>query len=150
MGKLYDPRLGYRKYAGALAFTYTLSTGERFDVSPYIGTRCSVTVLLPDRSERTVSGDLDVVNYKWRISNAEQAFEVMPDHVVRISNRSEVAERATAITRNQSYSGIGRIYREDPRAGCTGRPGFTMGTVDHAGAPRCPLHEQGLPDNMLS
>ena len=48
-----------------------------------------------------------------------------------------------------TYSGIGRIYREDPRAGCTGRPGFAAGTVDHAGAPRCPLHEEGLPEHLL-
>lgn len=150
IGKLYDPRLGYRRYSGVLAFTFTLSTGERMNVTPYLGTRCSVTVLLPDRTETTVAGDLDVVNYKWRLTSAERVVDVMPDHVVRISNKTEVAERATAITQNQTYSGIGRIYREDPRPGCTGKAGFTMGTVDHAGAPRCPLHEQGLPDSLFT
>lgn len=149
VGKLYDPRLGYRRFAGPLAFTFTLSTGARVDVSEYIGTRCSVTVLMPDRSERTVSGDLDVMHYKWRLSSPEQVLEILPDHVLRITNRSEVAERATEITRNQTYSGIGRIYREDPRPGCTGRPGFTTGTVDHAGSARCPIHEVGLPDHLL-
>lgn len=149
IGKMYDPRLGYRRYSGELAFTFTLSTGQRIDVSEYIGTRCSITVLMPDRTERTVSGDLDVVHYKWRLSSPEQVLDVLPDHVLRITNRSEVAERATEITRNQTYSGIGRIYEEDPRPGCTGRPGFTPGTVDHAGAPRCPIHEVGLPDHLL-
>lgn len=149
VGKLYDPRLGYRKYAGALAFTFTLSTGEAVDVSEYVGTKCSVTVLMPDRTERTVTGDLEVLHYKWRLSTPEMLLEIVPEHVVRITNRSEVAERASAITRNDSYSGIGRLYNEEPRRGCTGRPGFTMGTVDHAGAPRCPIHEAELPEHLL-
>lgn len=149
VGKLYDSRLGYRRFAGPLAFTFTLSTGERVDVSEYIGTRCSVTVLMSDRSERTVTGDLDVSHYKWRLTSPEQVLEILPDHVLRISNRSGVAERATEITRNATYSGVGRLYQEDPRPGCTGRPGFGAGTVDHAGAPRCPLHEVGLPDHLL-
>jgi hypothetical protein len=149
VGKCYDPRLGYRRFAGALAFTFTLSTGERMDVSEYIGTRCAVTVLMPDRTEKTVTGDFDVAAYRWRLTTPEQVMEILPEHVLRLTNRSEAAERASAITRNDSYSGIGRIYRQDPKPGCTGRPGFMLGTVDHAGAPRCPIHEVGLPDHLL-
>lgn len=149
VGKCYDPRLGYRKFAGPLAFTFALSTGERLDVTQYIGTRCAVTVLMPDATEKTVTGDFDVANYKWRLTSPEHVLEIIPEHVVRITNRSEAAERATAITRNDSYSGIGRIYTEEPKPGCTGVPGFMMGTVDHAGAPRCPIHEVGVPDHLL-
>lgn len=149
VGKLYDPRLGYRRFSGPLAFTFMLSTGESIDVSAFIGTHCSVTVLMPDRRERTVTGDFDVVNYRWRLSSPHEILDVVPEHVVRISNRSDAAERAAEITRLDSYSGIGRIYREDPRPGCTGRPGFEAGTVDHAGVARCPLHEEGLPQHLL-
>lgn len=149
VGKCYDPRLGYRPFAGSLTFTFTLSTGERVDVTQYVGTRCAVTVLMPDGSERTVSGDFDVANYKWRLSSTEQILEIVPEHVIRVTNRSEAAERASAITRNDSYSGIGRIYREEPKPGCTGKPGFMMGTVDHAGSLRCPIHEIGVPDHLL-
>jgi hypothetical protein len=149
VGKLYDPRLGYRKFAGPLAFTFVISTGEALDVSNYIGTKCSVTVLMSDGTERTVMGDLQVRNYKWRLVSADQVLEITPEHVVRVTNRSEAAERATAITHGDYYSGIGRIYRQEPRPGCTGRPGFTVGTVDHAGSPRCPLHEIGVPEHLL-
>lgn len=149
VGKLYDPRLGYIRFAGDLAFTFTLSTGEAIDVRPFIGTRCNVTVLLPDRSERTVSGDFDVDHYRWTLSTPQEVLEIVPEHVVRLSNRSDAAERAYELTRLDSYSGIGRIYREEPRPGCTGRPGFSVGTVDHAGAARCPLHEEGLPEHLL-
>lgn len=149
VGKCYDHRLGYRPFAGPLAFTFVLSTGESIDVREFIGTRCSVTVLMPDRSERTVIGDLDVNHYKLRLTSREQILDIVPEHVIRITNRSEAAERATAITHSDLYSGIGRIYREDPRPGCTGRAGFMMGTVDHAGAARCPLHETGVPEHLL-
>ena len=149
VGKCYDPRLGYRRFSGPLAYTFTLSTGESIDVRELIGTRCSVTVLMPDRSEKTVMGDLSVSHYKWRLTTSDQLMEITPEHVVRITNRSEAADRAAAITHGDLYSGVGRIYREDPKSGCTGRPGFIVGTVDHAGAARCPLHEMGLPDYLL-
>lgn len=149
VGKCYDPRLGYRKFAGPLAYTFTLSTGEVVDVSAFIGTRCAVTVLMPDRTERTVTGDFAVTHYKWRLAAPDRITEIVPEHVMRITNRSEAAERATLIIRGDLYSGIGRIYREDPRPGCTGRAGFMLGAVDHAGAQRCPLHEAGLPEHLL-
>jgi hypothetical protein len=149
VGKCYDARLGYRKFSGTLPFTFTLSTGESLDVAEYVGTRCAVTVLMPDGSETTVSGDLDVHHYRWRLSTPEQTLEIVPEHVVRITNRSEVAERATAITRSDTYAGVGRLYREEPGPGCTGQPGFMVGTVDHAGAPRCPIHESGVPEHLL-
>jgi hypothetical protein len=149
VGKCYDPRLGYRRFAGPLAYTFTLSTGAEVDVSEYIGTRCSVTVLMPDRTESTVTGDFEVTHYKWRLAAADRIMEIIPEHVVRITNRSEAAERATVIVRGELYSGIGRMYREDPRAGCTGRAGFMVGTVDHAGAERCPIHEVGVPQHLL-
>lgn len=149
VGKCYDPRLGYRRFVGTLAYTFTLSTGEVVDVSGYVGTKCAVTVLMPDGTERTVTGDFEVTHYKWRLAAAEQIIEILPEHVVRITNRSEAAERASAIVHGDTYSGIGRIYREEPRAGCTGRAGFLVGTVDHAGAARCPLHEAGVPERLL-
>ena len=149
VGKCYDARLGYRRFAGELTFTYTLATGERVDVSGYIGTRCAVTVLLPDHSEQTVSGDFEVHNYRWRVRTADDVLEIVPEHVTRITNRSLAAEKASSIAYSSTYAGIGRIYREEPRPGCTGRPGFTVGTVDHAGAPPCPLHEIGIPEHLL-
>jgi hypothetical protein len=149
VGKCYDPRLGYRKYAGALAFRFVISTGDVIDVSELVGPNCSVTVLMPDRTERTVMGELDVVHYKWHLRTSDQVLEIMPEHVLRVANRSEMAERASAVVRGDLYSGVGRIYQQDPRPGCTGRAGFMVGTVDHAGAPRCPIHEIGVPEHLL-
>lgn len=149
LGKCYDPRLGYKSFVGSFAHRYVISTGETVDVRPFINTRCSVTVLLPDLTERTVVGNFNVSGYRWRLSTPEDTFEIVPEHVLAISNRSAAAERAAQYAHSDLYSGFGRIYREDPKRGCTGKPGFTLGTVDHAGTPRCPVHEVGVPDHLL-
>lgn len=149
IGKCYDPRLGYGPIAGPWAFRFTIATGEVLDIRPFVNTRCAVTVLLPDGTETTVIGDLATRGYKWRLNGTESVLELTPEHVVSVTNRSEAAERAASYSHLDSYSGIGRIYKEEPRRGCTGRPGFTVGTVDHAGAPRCPIHEVSVPDDML-
>ena len=149
IGKCYDPRLGYGRIAGKWAFRFTLATGESVDIRPFIDSRCAVTVLLPDGSEKTVVGDLAPNGYRWRLTGTEQVLDLTPEHVVAITNRSEAAERAAMYSHLDSYSGIGRLYNEEPRRGCTGRPGFAIGTVDHAGAPRCPIHEMSVPEDML-
>ena len=150
VGKCYDTRLGYRAFAGSLAHQFTLATGERVDVTPLLGTRCSVTVLLADKSSRTVAGDFSVDHYRWRIDTAAERLQIVPEHVTRITNRSEIADLAVRAVRHDAYSGIGRMYQEEPRPGCSGRPGFTMGTVDHAGAVPCPIHESGLEQDALN
>lgn len=149
VGKAYPPSLGYRRFAGPLAYTFTLGSGESVDVRPFIGTRCTAYVLMTDRSERAVTGDFDVHHYEFQLHTPSEIITIVPEHVVRLSNKSEAAEQAARVTRLDSYTGIGRIYREEKRPGCTGRPGYHAGTVDHAGAPRCPLHEEGLPEHLL-
>lgn len=149
VGKAYDPRLGYRRFAGDATFTFTLATGERLDVHRFIGTPCQITVLLPGGGTQIVGGEFDVRAYRWNVRSRDGEFEIVPEHVQSITNRSEVADRAAEITMSDTYAGIGRIYREEFRAGCTGRPGFEARTVDHAGAPACPLHERGVPAHLL-
>jgi hypothetical protein len=149
VGKCYDQRLGYQAYAGKYAFTYLLASGVQINVREMIGTRCTVTVLLPDRSREVVVGDLSVHHYKWRLRDGEQILEVTPEHVLSIVNRSAAAQRATEVVDADSYSGIGRIYRAERTTGCTGTPGYVVGTVDHAGVSRCPVHEASVREDLL-
>lgn len=139
VGKCYDPRLGYLPFAGSYATTFTIATGERIDVEPMIGTRCSVDMV--GRETQTISGDLAVHHYVWRLRTGDRVVEVPPEHVRRISNRSAVAELARGLTVSQTHTGFGRIHRGEWTRGCTGTPGFDVGTVDHAGAATCPVHE---------
>ncbi len=149
VGKCYDPRLSYQRFCGARASTFTLATGTSIDVGPMIGTHCVLEVLLPGGAREIVSGDLSIHHYMWRLREHDAFLEVRPEHCVSISNRSDVAERAAHVAYPPTYSGIGRIYRTEVSPGCTGSPGFTIGVVDHAGAPKCPVHESALPAEML-
>ena len=76
VGKCYDRRLGYAGFSRELAFTFTLATGETVDVSPYVGTRCVVTVLNPDRTERSVTGEFSVAGYRWHVITPSHEFEI--------------------------------------------------------------------------
>ncbi|MEL0127412.1 MAG: hypothetical protein VW929_09575, partial [Actinomycetota bacterium] len=66
------------------------------------------------------------------------------------TNTTQVAERARSFARTDNYTGIGRIYAENPGLGCTGHPGYAPGTVDHAGEPTCPIHEEGRTARLVS
>lgn len=148
VGKAYDPRLGYLDVAGAEATTFTLASGERIDAAPLVGTRCTVTLRVPDGTRATVSGDLSIRHYSWILRAGAQAREITPEHVESITHRSAAAARAEVLLGGDGHTGIGRIYRAEWVPGCTGAPGFDVGVVDHGQAPACPVHErarQGLP-----
>lgn len=149
VGKCYDSRLGYARFSGSLAKTFTLATGEILDTTPLLGTRCTITVLLPGGGSQQVQGDLSLEHYKWRLRDGDQILEITPEHVSSVVNKSEAASRAAKVVHLETYSGIARIYRDERKVGCTGTPGFMVGTVDHAGATRCPVHEASLPDDLV-
>ena len=141
VGKCYDPRLGYQPFAGCLSNTFVLTGGDAVDVTPLLGTRCTVTVLQRDGRQEVVMGDLSLLHYKWRLRNGNEMLEITPEHVVSIVNRSGAAQLAAALDDVGTNTAIGRIYAAERSRGCTGTPGFVVGTVDHAGAPKCPIHE---------
>lgn len=142
VGKAYDPRLGYRAFSGTEATTFTLATGERRDLGPLVGTRCRATVLLPGGERTVVSGDLAIQHYSLELRDGERTRELTPEHVEQITHRSAAAEQAAGILGGDGHVGIGRMYRAEWTRGCTGTPGFEVGTVDHGQAAPCPIHER--------
>lgn len=137
VAKCYDPRLGYQPFCGNLANEFTLSTGQRIDVSPFLGSRCTVTVQLPNGRREVLVGDLTVHHYRWRMRDGDQVVEVTPEHVVTIANQGPVATGGGDAPPPRTS----RITPGEYSRGCTGRVGFLAGTVDHAGSPPCPVHE---------
>ena len=121
------------------------------EVKPHlIGTQCAVTVLNPDGSTRTLTGKLSVSGYRWHLTSVDTIMKILPEHAIEITNTTQVAERARSFARTDNYTGIGRIYSENPSLGCTGHPGYSPGTVDHAGEPTCPIHEEGRTARLVS
>lgn len=148
IGKSYHSFTAYREYVGAAATTFTLTTGAQIDVTDLIGTTCTAVVrqsgTVPGGETTIVTGEFSLHGYLWHLRTGLDVIEIRPEHVEHISNRSDAAQRASAIVSNEKYTGIGRMYRSEWTPGCTGMPGFDVGIVDHAGASTCPIHERTL------
>lgn len=136
IGKSYPAKFGYASYAGALATTFTLATGERIDLGRFNGTRVVVTVRLPNGLNQSFIGLMTVVHYEVHLTpEAGTPVRIQPSHIVKIAGEGGTAAQ------DSSYTGIGRIYRGTPTRGCTGVPGFMPETIDHTGPTPCPMHE---------
>jgi hypothetical protein len=138
IGKSYPPALGYRSYAGSLATTFRILGGQFMDFGVFEGQHCVVSVALPDGTERGYSGYVKVVHYEVEVTQINGgAVRIMPTHISRVLRGSGGATAPLA----DQWTGSGRIYTGSVLAGCTGRPGFLPGTIDHAGLGSCKIHE---------
>lgn len=136
IGKSYPAHLGYRKYAGTLATTFSIATGERIDFGLYDGMRVVVTVRLPNGHTQSYIGSATVIHYELHLTpDAGGPVKIQPSHIVKI-----VGEGGN-VASNHDYTGVGRTFRGEAVRGCTGAPGYMLGTVDHDGDP-CPVHEE--------
>lgn len=135
IGKSYKPSLGYAVYAGPLATTFTISSGQPVDLGVYAGQRVAVTVLNRDGAQTTFEGVASVVHYDFVLTIGNRAVKISPPFIVTV-------ERAGAPRDRQSPPGprVSRTVTGDMVPGCTGRPGFLAGTVEHEGR-LCPVHE---------
>jgi len=141
VGKSYRPALGYLEYAGSLAMTFALSSGQRIDLSPFLGHLCSVTVLLEDRTTRLVAGHFSIYHYDVLLEQANgTVLKIHPASIVSITREVDESEVHHSDEIDARWLGVGRIYRGQPTEGCTGLAGFLSDTVDHSG-PLCPVHE---------
>lgn len=138
IGKSYAATYGYRKYAGALATTFTLANGHRVDLGTFDGTRVVVKVRLPEGPDQTFIGTARVVHYDLHVTpDAGTALRIRPSHIVSIVGEGGATDTST------SAVGAGRMVRGERVRGCTGVPGFLPATVDHLG-PVCPIHEESV------
>lgn len=141
IGKSYPIKYGYGEYAGPLASTFTIATGERIDFGQFVGHRTIVTVRLPGGAEKSFVGSVRAVNYEVHVSpDAGSPVRIQPSHIVRVAGEGgkRVVTAATS-----THTGMGRLHKGGVGRGCTGRPGFLPDTVDHT-ADACPVHEDNL------
>jgi hypothetical protein len=138
IGKSYPPKYGYMEYAGSLAYTFTIATGERIDFSQFLGHRTIVTVRTPQGQEKSFAGSVRPVHYEVHVSpGAGSAVKIQPSHIIKVTAESG---RPTRTAAQATYTGVGRIYSGPIVRGCNGRPGFLPDTTDHTGD-ACPVHE---------
>lgn len=132
VGKSYHEALGYKKWAGDLAHTFTTANGERFNFDPYVGYFCQVKVVSRDGGEETFSGVLGVENYHLLVENDSKIFKILPGGVTDV---------VSSHVKNVLVENTTRVYLGSKVRGCTGKTGFRLGTVEHTGM-KCPIHEE--------
>jgi hypothetical protein len=143
IGKSYKRSFGYQEYAGALATTFKVSDGREINLGSLIGE--NVTLMARDDSSSEgirISGMFDIEHYEVVIRTGETTIsKVTPSYIVDIQKefgtRSAIDELDGGVKASKNKS----IFYEEWRRGCTGRPGFNSGTVEHnANDALCPLH----------
>lgn len=138
IGKSYPTKYGYSGYAGALATTFTIATGESMDFAAFNGIRSIVTVKMPNGQEQSFVGETRVVHYELHLTALTgQTVKIQPAHILRVVPEGGGRARATAAS---TYTGMGRMYRGTVVPGCSGKPGFMPDTIDHTGE-KCSVHE---------
>lgn len=150
VGKAYSESGEYATYAGEAATCFELCDGEVIDVDHLIGGRVTLRVQTGPGSQKALTGEFELAGYWWRITTPDGTFEVLPAHVLHVTHLPHSGATATWARREDTHIGVGRFHSGNPGPGCTGRSGFTPDTVDHAGAPRCPVHESGIRDHLLT
>lgn len=133
VGKAYDPRLGYQHYAGPLATTFTISTGEQVDLAPYHNRPVEVAAITPDGGTANFVGTGRVSHYHFVVTQGEQQARISPTYIVNIAPPRRVGQPKPGRTNSRTFEGA-------VVPGCTGRPGFLTGTVEHVDL-WCPIHE---------
>lgn len=141
VGKSYPPKLQYKEYAGSLATTYQIGTGEVIDFGELESHKVSLTVL-DEEQEVTVSGSLACVHYAIHVTtDSGQIVKIPPSLIqeVRGEFSSTAIKGKDADTKRDERA---RIYQGNWVQGCTGHNGFTQNTVEHDPRdPWCPIHE---------
>lgn len=136
IGKAYDPRLGYQTFAGPLATTFQLGNHEQVDLGIYSGQQVEVTVMNADGSEETYEGTAQIQHYDFLLESGPITMRITPTYITSIKFTN--AGRPVVVAPRANRTIKGKV-----EGGCTGRPGFLSGTVEHTGL-ICPVHEENI------
>lgn len=140
VGKSYPTRLGYRAYAGSLATTFRIYTGEVIDFGPLESSKVIMTVRTSEGVERILTGALRVVHHELHVVSESGTYRVSPSFIVKVSR--EFGGMGSSPSKARKLGKSGRLYEGELVPGCTGVLGYDPGTVDHPPrAPHCPIHE---------
>jgi hypothetical protein len=142
IGKSYPVRYGYGRFAGHLATTFVVASGQRMDLGPFHGTRALVTVRMPGGADQTFLGQCAVLHYELLLTpDTGHQVKIQPSYIVAVTGENGAKGPASS---GSTFTGVGRIYKGRIVHGCTGTPGFLPDTIEHAGGP-CQVHEASVP-----
>lgn len=144
IGKSYPPKLQYREYAGTLATTYTIATGDIIDFGKMESKRVT---LLVDENGTTVpfSGSLSCVHYNIHITTKSGQIVKIPPQLIQEVREEFSSTPIRGKDPKQKRDERARIYPGNWTQGCTGHNGFEENTVEHDPKDAwCPIHENSI------
>lgn len=134
IGKAYSPALDYGRFSGAYATTFRIADGKSMDLGVFTGQEVDVVALGADGAPVNFTGVPRVEHYDFLLDVGESTLRISPSYVVSVTFAGQRPVFASQPRVNRTFQG--RV-----EFGCTGRPGFLGGTVEHSGI-ACPVHEQ--------
>jgi len=142
IAKSYPRELGYQAYAGELATTFTIHDGRKLDFATLIGNSVTLTARNADGQNTLLNGIFDIRNYDITIQTDESTISIIPpERIIDISKEYGSMSVLDSLTKNVKSTRNKRIFYEEWRKGCSGRPGFNPGTVEHGPADEfCGIH----------
>jgi hypothetical protein len=141
VGKSYPQQLGYHKYAGELATTFSTGFGKKINFAPYSGSTVTVKVFNKTNPAQPhiITGILGVKNYKILLKTAQTNVSIIPEQILEIIQ--EKTSDTSMITQKTDMTAFRQILKEEWQPGCTGQPGFRAGTTLHKSTDKpCPFH----------
>jgi hypothetical protein len=142
IAKSYPRELGYQAYAGDLATTFTVGNGRRINFASLIGDMVVLTARNANNEDTLITGIFDIRNYDIVIQTGEATGVVIPpERVMAIHKEFGSTNVLDTLASDVKSSRNKRIFHEEWRKGCSGKPGFNAGTVEHApNDPYCSIH----------
>ncbi len=141
IGKAYPISLGYQAYAGDLATTFVIRSGKKVDLSAYLGGNVIVDVFDKKNPEfpLTIVGLFSLSNYKVHIKTDRNSISVIPpEFIINIRREFDPSQMKEKV---ESF-GSRRVFNTEWVQGCTGHPGFVVGTVIHNPSDEfCSIHD---------
>lgn len=143
IGKSYPRKLGYLTYAGDLATTFQIGTGQKLDFASFSGESVIVKIVADDGAETVLVGVLQVENYLIKVRSEDNIVTSFPP--ARIKDVQKQFGGISLSNREPSKAvgtKLKRVFHTEYTRGCTGRPGFLPHTVMHGPADEyCSIHK---------
>jgi len=141
IGKSYPLNLGYQVFAGDLATTFMLYNNKKVDLAAYLGSNVIVEVFDKRNPAQnlTIVGLFALSHYKVHIKTDRNNVSIIPPEFI-IDIRREFDP--TQMEEKIEEAGSRRVFKQEWVKGCTGHPGFMVGTVIHNPSDEfCPIHD---------
>lgn len=144
VGKSYPPTLQYKRFAGSLATSFLIGTGEYIDFGEFeshkVNLHCKENV--NDPTMKIFSGTLECVHHKIHITtDSGQVIKIPPRLIFEVRGEfssTPIKGKTDTEKRNERA----RIYEGKWSQGCTGHAGYMPNTVEHNPTDLlCPIHE---------